>query len=88
MLVRLAEEEPYRKESLALLREIAQFILFCKKKDGSWGQRYHIEGQDQSIYKQEDNVPHSILALLSYVIKASELGEKVPELRKIREGMK
>ncbi|MCH7761774.1 hypothetical protein IIA15_10325 [candidate division TA06 bacterium] len=88
MLVRLAEEEPYRKESLALLREIAQFILFCQKKDGSWGQRYDIEGQDQSIYIQEDNVAHSILVLLSYVIKASELGEKVPELRKIREGVK
>jgi GH15 family glucan-1,4-alpha-glucosidase len=88
MLYRLADEKSYQKESLTLLREISLFMLHCQRKDGHWGQRYDLEGVDRSIYVQEDNIAHAIIVLLHYVLKTMEVGEKIGDLKKIRESVK
>jgi len=61
-----------KTKSFSLLKEIAIFILNCQRKNGYWGQRYNLDGGDESIYRQEDNVAHGIISLLNYGITALE----------------
>jgi GH15 family glucan-1,4-alpha-glucosidase len=49
---------------------MAGFILNCQRVDGYWGQRYNINGDDNSIYKQEDNIAHGVVILCRYLLAA------------------
>ncbi len=56
--------------AFGILENIARFILNCQRKDGYWGQRYGIRGEDKSIYLQEDNVAHGVIILCRYLLAA------------------
>ena len=70
-----------------LLREVAKFILNCQTKEGFWGQRYGINGEDKSIYKQEDNVAHGVTILCRYLLAAKYRKENVPDIERIIEAI-
>ncbi|RMG49915.1 MAG: hypothetical protein D6723_13110 [Acidobacteria bacterium] len=62
-----------------LMRAMAHFIRDVQAGDGSWGQRYSLDGEDKSIYKQEDNVAHGIAILCNYLLTACRLEKEVNE---------
>jgi CRP-like cAMP-binding protein len=70
-----------------LLTDIAKFLQNCQRKDGYWGQRYNIEGKDNSIYKQEDNVAHGIIVLCRYLLAAKRKRKNIPDTEKIIEAI-
>ena len=70
-----------------LLEEVAIFILNCQRKDGFWGQRYGINGEDKSIYIQEDNVAHGVTILCRYLLAAKFMGETIPDAERIIEAI-
>jgi CRP-like cAMP-binding protein len=65
------------ENAFMLLSEMAKFILHCQREDGFWGQRYGIEGEDKSIYLQEDNVAHGVTILCRYLLAAKYRGIKI-----------
>ncbi|MFQ5584900.1 MAG: hypothetical protein ACE5GL_10730, partial [Calditrichia bacterium] len=67
-------------EAFNLMASMAGFIKDAQAADGSWNQRYSIEGEDKSIYKQEDNVAHGISILCNYLLTACQLGKPVTDL--------
>lgn len=53
--------------------DAARFLL--EVRDGGWWyQRYELDGTDQSIYRQEDNVAHGIRTLAHAVLALDECG--------------
>ncbi len=62
----------------ALLEDMAGFIRRVQAEDGSWGQRYALDGTSRAIYVQEDNVAHGISILCNYLLTAHRL-EKEPQ---------
>lgn len=53
--------------------EAARFLV-AVEDDGRWYQRYGLEGTDQSIYRQEDNVAHGI-RILSHAVLALDASD-------------
>jgi CRP-like cAMP-binding protein/GH15 family glucan-1,4-alpha-glucosidase len=70
-----------------LLEEVAIFILNCQRDDGFWGQRYGINGEDKSIYIQEDNVAHGVTILCRYLLAAKFMGKTIPDTENIIEAI-
>ena len=69
-----------RKEAYQLLEQMAYFLKETQRIDGYWGQRYSVAGEDEAIYKQEDNIAHAIATICNYLLTAHELGEKIVDL--------
>lgn len=61
-----------------LLHGAAAFLLACQALDGSWGQRYDLDGRDQSIYRQEDNTAHAVAVLARHVRHHRRHGRRAP----------
>ncbi|MDL5363174.1 glucoamylase [Halalkalicoccus sp. NIPERK01] len=51
--------------------EVARFLI-AAQDNGWWYQRYGLDGEDQSIYQQEDNVAHGIRILSHAVLALDE----------------
>ena len=73
--------------AFALLESVARFIRDVQAPEGSWGQRYSIDGEDKSIYKQEDNVAHGIAILCNYLLAAERTGRSVDKLESFLEAI-
>lgn len=52
--------------SLALAAA-ADFLVLAQGADGLWGQRYDLDGRDESIYHQEDNAAHAVATIARHV---------------------
>ena len=62
-----------------LMESAAQFMkAVCR--NGYWGQRYSTQGEDKSIYKQEDNIAHGIAIICNYLLAARKTKAAVPGL--------
>ncbi len=70
----------FREESYQLLKDMACFLKDIQREDGYWGQRYSVNGEDEAIYKQEDNIAHAIATICNYLLTANELGKEVDDL--------
>ncbi len=68
------------KQAFALMKSMARFMKDVQTESGSWGQRYTFQGEDKSIYKQEDNVAHGIAILCNYLLTARRLKKQVDDL--------
>ena len=75
------------KLAFRLLGEVATFMLNCQREDGFWGQRYDINGEDKSIYIQEDNVAHGVTILCRYLLAAKFMGKTIPDAERIIEAI-
>jgi CRP-like cAMP-binding protein len=69
------------------LVDIARCMLNFQREDGYWGQRYDINGKDNSIYKQEDNIAHAVVILCRYLLAAKHTGKNVLDPEKIIEAI-
>lgn len=67
-------------QAFELMKSIAHFITDVQSPEGLWGQRYSLEGEDKSIYKQEDNVAHGIAIICNYLLTAHRLKKEIPDL--------
>lgn len=67
-------------QAFELMKSIAHFIKDVQSPEGLWGQRYSLEGEDKSIYKQEDNVAHGIAIICNYLLTAKRLEKEIPDL--------
>lgn len=63
-----------------LIASTAHFIKDVMSPKGEWGQRYGLDGVNNSIYKQEDNVAHGVAILCNYLLAAHELGKEIDDL--------
>lgn len=70
-----------------LLEEVAIFILNCQREDGFWGQRYGINGEDKSIYIQEDNIAHGVTILCRYLLVTKHKRKTIPDVERIIEAI-
>jgi len=62
------------------MKSMAHFLKDALSRSGSWGQRYTLDGQDRSIYKQEDNVAHGLAILCNYLLAARRLRREIDDL--------
>jgi GH15 family glucan-1,4-alpha-glucosidase len=67
-------------EAYTMLECMAKFIKDVQSQNGAWGQRYGMDGEDKSIYKQEDNVAHGISILCNYLLTALRTNKTVSDL--------
>ncbi|MDA2926967.1 hypothetical protein MYX78_07000, partial [Acidobacteria bacterium AH-259-G07] len=67
-------------QAFELMQSMAHFIKDVASNSGQWGQRYNLEGEDKSIYKQEDNVAHGISILSNYLLTARRLEKEIDDL--------
>jgi len=63
-----------------IMKSMAYFMKDTISPEGSWGQRYSEEGENKSIYKQEDNVAHGISIICNYLLTAEYLKRDVEDL--------
>jgi len=68
-------------QAFGLLRSMAHFMKDVQSSEGIWGQRYSLEGEDKSIYKQEDNIAHGISIVCNYLLTAKHLKKEIPDLK-------
>ena len=87
-LAKLSQVSEFKKESLDLLEGMARFILSIQRDDGYWGQRYRLNGEDASIYRQEDNIAHSIRILMNYSLAFLEQNREVRLQGEITDALK
>lgn len=66
-----------REQAFEIMKSMAYFMKDAISKDGHWGQRYSLEGEDKSLYKQEDNVAHGIAIICNYLLTARWLKREV-----------
>jgi GH15 family glucan-1,4-alpha-glucosidase len=59
-------------ESLEVARDFCRFLLRAQSPDGSWVQRYDLEGRPANTVAQEDATALAIWALLTYVKAAGD----------------
>jgi GH15 family glucan-1,4-alpha-glucosidase len=59
-------------DSLDVAREYCRFLLRAQSSDGSWVQRYDVEGRPAQATPQEDATALAIWALLTYVKAAND----------------
>jgi len=67
-------------QAFELMKSIAHFMKDVCSESGKWGQRYSLEGEDKSIYRQEDNVAHGISILCNYLLAARRLKKEIDDL--------
>jgi GH15 family glucan-1,4-alpha-glucosidase len=63
-----------------IMKSMARFMKDTISPEGSWGQRYSIEGENKSIYRQEDNVAHGISIICNYLLTAEYLKRDIEDL--------
>lgn len=68
------------RQAFDLMRSMAHFMKDVCRGGAGWGQRYSLEGENKSIYKQQDNVAHGIAILCNYILAAHALGKEVEDL--------
>jgi hypothetical protein len=59
-------------DSLDVARDYCRFLLRAQSPDGSWAQRYDLEGRPAHLVNQEDATALAIWALLTYVKAAGD----------------
>ena len=69
-----------KEQAFEILKSMAYFMKDCISDEGSWGQRYSLDGEDKSIYKQEDNVAHGIAIICNYLLTARFLKREVKNM--------
>ena len=69
-----------REQAFEILKSMAYFMKDCISPEGSWGQRYSLDGENKSIYKQEDNVAHGIAIICNYLLTARFLKRPVENM--------
>jgi len=69
-----------REQAFEIMKSMAYFMKDCISAEGSWGQRYSLEGEDKSLYKQEDNVAHGIAIICNYLLTARYLKRPVENM--------
>lgn len=69
-----------REQAFVIMKSMAYFMKDCISSEGSWGQRYSLEGEDKSLYKQEDNVAHGIAIICNYLLAARKLKREVKDM--------
>ena len=67
-------------QAFELMETMAHFMKDVQSPEGEWGQRYSLEGEDKSIYKQEDNVAHGIAIICNYLLTATRLNKDINDL--------
>lgn len=67
-------------QAYELIKSMAHFLKDVQAESGYWGQRYSLQGEDKSIYKQEDNVAHGIAILCNYLLITVRLKKEVANL--------
>jgi GH15 family glucan-1,4-alpha-glucosidase len=67
-------------KAFELMESMARFMKDVQSPEGMWGQRYSLDGEDKSIYKQEDNVAHGIAIICNYLLTAKRLEKEIPDL--------
>jgi hypothetical protein len=67
-------------QAFEVMKSMATFMKDYLSTYGCWGQRYSIEGDDKSIYKQEDNVAHGISIICNYLLTANNVKKDVENL--------
>ncbi|MCF8032686.1 MAG: hypothetical protein K9K66_06885 [Desulfarculaceae bacterium] len=83
MLRRVAispQEYDGRKDAFGLISSMAHFMKDVRQTHGAWGQRFSLDGQDKSIYRQEDNAAHGIAIIALYLLTAHDLKQEVDDL--------
>jgi GH15 family glucan-1,4-alpha-glucosidase len=66
--------------ALELLDSMARFMKGVQSKEGAWGQRYSLDGEDKSVYKQEDNLAHGIAIICNFLLTAKYLDKDIEDL--------
>ncbi|HVL49224.1 MAG TPA: hypothetical protein VM889_11755 [Candidatus Thermoplasmatota archaeon] len=56
--------------------ESGALFLLEAGREGTWGQRYDLEGRDRSIYVQEDNVAHAMRVIALYLLECRRQGRE------------
>jgi len=69
-----------KEKAFEIMKSMAYFMKDAISDDGHWGQRYSVEGEDKSIYKQEDNVAHGIAIICNYLLTARYLKREVKDM--------
>lgn len=69
-----------REQAFEMMKNMACFMKDVMSDEGHWGQRYSLEGDDKSIYKQEDNVAHGIAIICNYLLTAKYLKREVENM--------
>ncbi len=69
-------------DAFKIMESMAYFMKEAISEEGSWGQRYSLDTEDKSIYKQEDNVAHGISIICNYLLTANYLKKDIPGLDK------
>ncbi len=67
-------------QAFELMKSMAHFMKDAVTSEGHWGQRYSLQGEDKSIYKQEDNNAHGIAIICNYLLAAYQRQESVDDL--------
>lgn len=67
-------------QAFELMKSMAHFMRDVASDSGQWGQRYSLEGEDKSVYKQEDNMAHGISILCNYLLTARRLQKDIEDL--------
>lgn len=75
-----ANDYDVKEQAYEIMESMAHFMKDCISPEGAWGQRYSLEGEDKSIYKQEDNVAHGIAIICNYLLTAKHLKRKVKDM--------
>jgi GH15 family glucan-1,4-alpha-glucosidase len=63
-----------------IMKSMAHFMKDTISPEGAWGQRYSLDGENKSIYKQEDNVAHGISLICNYLLTALYLKRDIEDL--------
>ncbi len=67
-------------DAMSLMRSMSLFMRDVMSEEGHWGQRYSLDGEDKSVYKQEDNTAHAIAIICNYLLAAHRTGTEVPDI--------
>jgi len=73
------------ESAFGIMKSMAHFMKDTISREGSWGQRYSIEGESKSIYRQEDNVAHGISIICNYLLTAEYLKRDIADLERFLE---
>jgi len=69
-----------KEQAFEIMKSMAYFMKDAISDEGHWGQRYSLEGEDKSLYKQEDNVAHGIAIICNYLLTARHLKRAVKDM--------
>ena len=69
-------------QAFELMKSMAHFMKDVISPEGNWGQRYSLDGDDKSLYKQEDNVGHGVAIICNYLLSAHRLKKEIEDIEK------